>query len=155
MTSYRDNLIRSSPTPIHRLRKLEKALATSEIGSLYELKTWLRIEKFHQLVWTGEPKESDLQYYRQIGKGRYHLRIYDHPDRIVLESHFDRRDPGRGLTKPRSFEEMLEDISVHYEKDVLSNPKHHIIVLLKRPQSISFQESFGRAIRKLFLNQQN
>ncbi|MFQ5981633.1 MAG: hypothetical protein ACE5OZ_26100 [Candidatus Heimdallarchaeota archaeon] len=68
-------------------------MTPSEIGSLYELKSWLRRKKFHQLRWTGETRECDLQYYRQIGKGRYHLRIYDHPDRLVIESHFDRRDP--------------------------------------------------------------
>ena len=124
MFNYKEKLMNKPPTDINRLRPLEKRVAQSEISSMAELRKWLKKQHFNLLWITGDTKECDEQYYRQTGKGRYHWRIYECIDRIIIESHVDRHDPGRGLTKPRSTIKMIDDALKHINKDVLEEPRH-------------------------------
>ena len=133
--SYRDQIKYAQPTPIHKLRKLERRAIEANPSSLRALGSWLKSNQFKQILFTGEMKECNVQYFRQIGKGRYHWRIYIFPEKLVIESHYDKYDPGRGFTKERDIYQMWEDVKNHFLEDVLKNPDHHIINIKKTHDS--------------------
>lgn len=149
MIDYRKKMLKHPPTPRDRLRALESQVAQSETSTMNELRDWLTSNHFHLLLLMGEDKDCDEQYYRQIGKGRYHWRIYEFTDKIIIESHVDRYDPGRGLTKSRTVKQIIDDAIGHINKDVIEEPKHHVILLWKRPTTDSFLDLAINFVRKI------
>jgi len=144
--NHREVIQNAQASSIKKLRNVELKVLDDNPHDMRTLKEWLKRNHFNPIYLTGELKECEAQYSRQIGKGRYHWRIYDFNEKIVIESHIDKYDPGRGFTKDRTLFEMLQDTTNHYLEDVLKEPIHNIIILEKSvgnsPDIISKLTSF-------------
>jgi len=145
MLEYKQKMYEKSATPIYKLKKVEQDIVNSKIDSIEELMSWLSRNHFKFLVITGESKNSDFQFYRPIGKGRYHWRFYVYQNQIIIESHFDRIDPGRKLTEFHKSSEWISDVIGHYQKDMVEEPIHNIIKL----RSITDTNNYLNYILKL------
>ncbi|MCH8906334.1 MAG: hypothetical protein IH840_04520 [Candidatus Heimdallarchaeota archaeon] len=54
-------------------------------------------ERFNITRLSGDANCCDTQLTKNYGGGRYHMRVYDYPDHIAVESHIDASDPWRDL----------------------------------------------------------
>ena len=90
---FRTMIRNSIPTPLNQLRTLEKELTKENFSTLKELTCWLYRRGFYSLGILGDPLHCDRQFFKEFGQGRWHLRVYDYLEKLVIISEIDLVDP--------------------------------------------------------------
>ena len=118
--NFKEKLYTKKPTPRSKLRKLEQAVLDQNLQSIEALVSWMITQGFthypiiNNLV--GSPEDSNIQMYKPRGKNsgkhRWHWRLYDYFDKILITSELE--DDPIGNEK-----NLLESISRHVIKDTI------------------------------------
>lgn len=120
----RDRYSQIKSTAKSRYRKFEQLLTKKTPKTLNAVILMMQGEGFNITRLSGEGKCSDKQLTKKFGKGRYHMRVYDYPRRIVIESHIDAVDPWRDLVG-----HVVEHLG--HRVGLMKESSHNIVVIRK------------------------
>lgn len=119
----RDNLQNARSTAFSRLRKDEQLLFRSRPLTIQYVAQNLIQLGYGDTIW-GEENCCDFQAVKRYGLKRYHYRVYEYPNTIVVESHIDAIDPSQ---------DPLSHIGevISHRLGIEKESNHHVIVFVK------------------------
>lgn len=120
----RDKHRQTKNTAKSRYRKFEKLILKKKPKTLDAVLSSMQGESFNVTWLSGEGKCSDKQLTKNYGQGRYHMRVYDYPNQIVIESHIDAFDPWRDIAG------HIDEI-IDHRTGAKKESAHNVVVIKK------------------------